>query len=275
MELKDCDTGEKIDVRIDAASNPGETKFKHPPGWSIDGQSQASAGYDHWTLGQFWRGVSAYFWSGTPGQADAPTPEVGYKAAIGYHSGAFNYDVTDARLASGGIVYSGGGTTATVHAEYYLTWNSSPGNNGWVANDQAWSQLPCSGETGTSRCISAIPTAYAHWQDQDATYHHQLAFSAADGGFVSSPDDSGLPSKFRNDVGSGVGLNNLRLCTNDGKQVEVSALSDGTFAYFEEDGFGGVKDGAKVFHFDSAGKYQDLIRPDEYNYLKSTNLPTS
>lgn len=274
IALKDCETGEKIDMILNAGANEGESKFQHPAGWDINGNAGNQSGYDHWTLGKFWRGSSAYF--SPSGTADGPTPETGYKAAIGYHNGTFDYDVTDARLGSGGVVYTDA-THATVHAEYYLRWNTTPINNGWVVNDQAWSQMDCGAETGTARCIAAIPQAYSKWQQQDPTYHHQLAFSAKDGGFVSSSHDDGLPAKFRNDVGSGLGLNNVKLCTDEAvpKHVVVSALSDGTFAYFEEDGFGEPKEGAKVFHFDSAGKYKDLIRPDEYDYLKSTNNPAA
>jgi hypothetical protein len=122
----------------------------------------------------------------------------------------------------------------------------------------------------TTACAASPPEAYGSWQDNVPGTPHQLAFSSSDGGFVSSSYDTTIPSKFSNIAGSGKGLNNLKLCTPSGEQVVVSALSDGSFAYFKEDGFGLPETDAKIFHFDSKGKYKDLIRADEYNYLKST-----
>jgi len=86
------------------------------------------------------------------------------------------------------------------------------------------------------RHVRRTPTPqYTSWQDQEPTTPHQLAFSANDGGFVSSQYDEGLPAKFKNDVGSERGMNNLKLCTPTGNAVVVSALRDGTFAYFEDE----------------------------------------
>jgi hypothetical protein len=273
IALKDCETNEPIDILLNSASNEGERKFQHPEGWSIDGQSENNAGYDNWTLGQYWTGSSAYFGTGSgsnqDGTADAPAPEVGYQLAIGYVNGSL-YTVTDARLVSSTV---NSPTSISLSVEYYLTWTTTTSNNGWVLNPQSWDRQPCNAETGTDRCITAIPEAFATWQDQDADYRHQLAFSSQDGGFVSSSNDKDIPAKFRNDVGSGKGLNNLRLCTEDGDEVVMSALIDGTFAYFKEDGFGQPEEDAKIYHFDKDGKYKDIIRADEYSNLRSTNNP--
>lgn len=274
IKLKDCETGEPIDLILNAGANEGEAKFQHPEGWSPDGTSENQQGYENWELGYYWRGSSAYFGpSSTAGgnPYDAPTPDVGSKGGVGFRSESPAYTVTDSRLV--GVTYTTP-TTAQVNVEYYLEWDTGP-NTGWVLNQQVWNRFSCNDEIGTSRCIAAIPAAYTKWQEQDPNYRHQLAFSAQDGGFVSSSHDDGLPSKFRNDVGSGRGLNNMRLCTEDGTEVTMSALTDGSFAFFKEDGFGMPDEDAKIFHFDKDGKYKDLLQKDQYNYMRSTSNPAA
>jgi hypothetical protein len=272
LDLKDCETGEGIDVRMNTGANEGEAKFKHPDGWTTTGPSGSAPGWENWQQGLFFEGSGTYF-----STSSAPTAELLPENSIGFVSGSFGYEVTDVRNVVVTLGMSGvpiGGTY-----EAFLDWSSTgtPINTGWGAASFVCTRLTCAsvGETNTERCPISAPPAYDNWQEQDPTYEHQLAFSAEDGGFVSSQWDEGLPGKFRNDVGSGRGLNNLQLCTNDGEEVVVSALRDGTFAFFKEDGFGFPEEGEKIFHFDSKGKYLDTMRPDEYEDLRSTNNPAA
>lgn len=267
LDLKDCETGEEIDVIMNTAANEGESKFKHPDGWSVDGEPGVTPGWEDWELGFYYNGSGTYF-----SATDEPSPGLLPANSIGYVNPSFLYEVTQVRNVV--VSYDDDGVPIGGSYEAYLDW-PDPTPDGWVGASFTCTKTSCASETGTDRCPVAAPAAYETWQDQDPTYDHQLAFSAQDGGFVSSSKDEGLPAKFRNDVGSGRGLNNLRLCTNEGNEVVVSALRDGTFAYFEEDGWGFPKDDARIFHFDSDGKYKDTLREDEYEDLRSTNNPAA
>lgn len=266
IRLKDCESGEEIDIRFNTGGNDGESVFKHPEGWNVDGPQGFAPGWEDWVLGIYYTGAGTYFSS-----TDAPTPELLVEESVGYVHPSLNYSVTDVR----DVIINSTANGGTYQA--YLDWSdtSSPSNTGWVTAGFTYSTNNCGVETGTPRCPVAAPEAYENWQEQDPDFVHQLAFSAKDGGFVSSQYDDGLPLKFRNDVGSGRGMNNLNLCTLDGNQVGVSALTDGSFAFFEEDGFGFPEEDAKIFHFDSNGKYQDLLRDDEYRNLRSTANPAA
>ncbi len=272
LDLKDCETGEGIDVRMNTGANEGEAKFKHPDGWNVDGPNGVADGWQNWVQGLFFEGSGTYF-----STSSAPTAELLPEKSIGFVHPSFGYEVTDVRNVV--VNLDGGGVPNGGTYEAFLDWSNTsfPINTGWAGASFTCTRITCAsvGETNTERCPIAAPPAYNNWQEQDPTFEHQLAFSAEDGGFVSSKWDEGLPAKFRNDVGSGRGLNNLRLCTNDGEEVVVSALRDGTFAFFKDDGFGFPEVDAKIFHFDSKGKYKDTLRPDEYEDLRSTNNPAA
>ncbi len=71
IELKDCDTGEPIDVRFDTASNKGEAVFDGPTGWN----KNTPPVYDGFELGSFWS-------ASNPFPAQGATPEQYAIAAI-------------------------------------------------------------------------------------------------------------------------------------------------------------------------------------------------
>ncbi len=275
LALKDCDSGELIDVRLNTGANPSESKFKHPEGWGVAGPQNDPS----YTSGRVWKIISG---------------------ATSLYSNNFD-DIIAARSALDGTTSYGVGPAPTyviqsTPASYGSTiiqfstagqtiGNPVSGGTQYLLQAYAAGVAIPNGRVGQQDCGLTVdsnvacaadpPPQYSNWQEQDPDYKHQLVFSAQDGGFVSSSYDDGLPAKFRNNVGGGKGLNNVKLCTADGNEVVVSALSDGTFAYFEEDGFGMPQEDAKIFHFSKEGKYQDLLRPDEYGHLRSTNNPAA
>lgn len=266
IQLKDCETNERIDVRFNTGANEGESKFKHPDGWDVDGP-QVDPSYlegSVWTLSS---GGTSYFSNNFNGLVSAfqiagpftycYSIEGGLVSKLSPDAGDdliqfTNTERTIGQSPIGGVQYQYTGNTTVSTGQY--------------------GRILCGSVTGTeAACAEPAPPQYTNWQEQDPETPHQLAFSAQDGGFVSSRFDSGIPSKFENLVGSGRGLNNLNLCTPEGEEVIVSALSDGTFAYFAQDGFGAPATDAKILHFEKDGKFKDILREDEYEYFKSTN----
>jgi len=250
LEFKDCETGDDIDVRLNSGSNPGEAKFKHPPGWEIDGTYHTPG----WAQGYMWTLlVGSGYLDDTPG------------GTMDAYMAVLNAGIAPDAYWDRATLTFVEGTTA--HAVWYESEGAPPNNTTIIRS-------ACVVQTGVT-CPTEDPDVPENWQAQDPDWHHQLVFSAEDGGFVSSSKDGNIPFKFRNDVGSGRGLNNVKLCTAEDEHVVVSALTDGSFAMFQEDGFGFPEENAKIFHFDSEGKFQDTIRPDEYNYLRTTNNPAA
>jgi len=267
IRLKDCDSGERIDVRFNTGANEGESKFKHPPGWGTTAP-QTDPSYlagSVWTLSS---GGTAYFGNSFNALVSA------FKTAIPY---LYCYTIEGGLVSSltpdaGDALIQFTNTARTVGQAPVGGVQYAYISSGTPAGGQ-YGRVVCGTVAGdTTACAAAPPPQYTTWQEQDAATPHQLAFSAADGGFVSSSYDDGVPRKFDNDVGSGRGLNNLNLCTPTGDEVVVSALSDGTFTYFAQDGFGAPATDAKILHFDSDGKYLDILREDEYDYLKTTDI---
>jgi hypothetical protein len=275
LDLKDCETGEEIDVYMNTAANDGESKFKHPDGWGILGP-QIDPSYTDGLVWKIISGATAYYSNNFNGMIALRSA---VDSSTSYSIGPAPDNVISATPASFGaerIAFSSAGQSVGANLSGGTIYDLQEYVAATPIGTGKFGQQDCSVTSDSnSACDEDPPTVYNTWQEQDPDYEHQLVFSAQDGGFVSSTYDDGLPAKFRNNVGSGRGINNLRLCTNEGNEVVVSALRDGTFAFFEEDGFGFPKEDAKIFHFDSNGKYVDTIRPDEYDDLRSTNNPAA
>ncbi len=274
IALKDCESGEAIDVRFNTGANEGEAKFKHPDGWSTTGP-QLDPSYTEGRVWSLFASPNNYYSNNFDGLISAYQSGGGWTycyTIVGGLVAKLSPDAGDALIQFTNTVRTIGQAPVGGVQYAFQAYAAATG-----VGPSKYGQQDCGLDApdDAAACSADPPTVYDNWQEQDPSYKHQLAFSAQDGGFVSSSWDEGLPAKFRNDVGSGKGLNNIQLCTNDGEEVVISALRDGTFAYFKEDGFGFPEADAKIFHFDSSGKYLDTIREDEYEDLRSTNNPAA
>lgn len=268
VELKDCESGEAIMVRFNTGANEGETVFKHPDVFNRDGTTTDPS----YTEGLVWKiisGVTSIYANGFDGMI-AAREALDSSTSYGIGPAPTNTIInTPAGFSNSRIAFSTAGQSVGASLSGGTIYTLAAYSAGITIGIGNFGQQDCGLEAGSnSACIAPAPPLYDTWQEYDPTYKHQLAFSVQNGGFISSAYDADIPLKFKNESDNLRGLNNLQLCTPDGNGVIVSALRDGTFAYLEDDGFGGPKEGGRIFHFDSTGKYLDDLREDEYRYLK-------
>lgn len=270
IQLKDCDTGEQIDVRFNTGGNEGETAFKHPEGFGIGDVQPTPA--DVVVIG-----ASSWVWSAGGVESYAHDDAVAGAIAAEPAAGAFVAWVTlTPRAAAQAAVTAGGEATNAQPAVSFIVTRSGGGANfqlsitGTNCNREAGT----TGDIGTV-CGTAYPTA-SSWDEAVPGTPHQLAYNAKKGGFMSSRYDSDIPLKYKNPASTGNGsvestrgLSKLELCTPDGNPVVVETLRDGSIVYYEDDGFGAPDTATnKIQRFDQDGKFVNTITEDEWNFLK-------
>lgn len=270
IQLKDCDTGERIDVRFNTGGNTGESLFKHPTGFSNEGVAPAPSGFVEVNASKWvWAGGGVTFQSYDDAKDAAIDAEPLADAFV-------DWVTDDPREAATAAVVLGGDTTNTQPAVQFSVTRvgGGPDFNLSITGTNCNRALGVTGDTATT-CALADPVATT-WKQVVADTPHQLAFSAEKGGFVSSRFDADIPLNFKNPASqdtdlaiyeTGKGLSKLQLCTPDGNPVVVETLKDGTFTYFEDDGFGDPDVASPILHFDKDGKYLNTLREDEYEYL--------
>lgn len=247
LQLKDCDTGEAINVNISPISltpdsNP-EQIFKPPELW----ENSVTPPYTE----QFEAG---FFWS-VAGQGNSATP----------------YEAGEAYMAFVATIGGGSPTFPNPRVVSITNFDDNGADLNWTYDDAP-------GETTTNMnktvcpggavdyCPSQLPTEF-EWPK---TTPHQLAFNGEKGGFFSSQYDTTIPSKYkRTQNENDNGFKKIDACTQDGLEVTVEAAKDGGFYYYQNDGFGSPDTSTyDIQNFSADGKYQGTVSEDRYNFLE-------
>lgn len=299
IELKDCTTGENIDVRFNTAGNSGEAVFKHPTGRQPDGSSASiPSTINDWTSGTRWiynsGGIGP---SGGVGTGPWATAGQALRAALDQldtHVDGTSTSYYDPYVQATCSTDGHGGTTSRWSIRV-TDISISPGTVSTMSiTSQSDDIFACAGSASTTTytitfitesctpvdagCPVSAPTDEEFVAERALTAawptgtNHQLAFNAELGGFFSSRYDPNIPLKFRRPItnDSGVigpvkGMGKLELCTQTDTPVVVEALRDGEIVYFEDDGFGSPDLTTNPIRiFDKDGKYKGTINEDEY-----------
>lgn len=300
IELKDCETGERIDVRLTAGDNDGETAFKHPDDWTYDGQSPTISDLEN--LNTWESGIRWTAFSGTIGPAGGvagsfATAALAYEAALqqlednvdlnsNHYFGDFNAGTCSSDGHSGTTSRwkikvnsaSSINDTFTIESSYieaFACANASVINQTLVFAPEA---CVASGTTGS--CPTVAPddvteetllafgalNPASSWSDSSA---HQLTWNKKKAGFFSSKYDTDIPDKFKYPQDAkAYGPSKLQLCTPSGNPVVVEHLQDGGFVYFEDDGTGDPDTTTnKISKFSEDGVFEGTISEDRYEFL--------
>lgn len=259
IELYDCETGERIDVRFNTGSNEGEAVFKHPSGWGADGTPPVVEG---WYLGYYWSVSGSGVITASGQQAVALAQE--YQESLGSNVGAFLGYFTFPGGVATTLPSPPGGTVS-------VRWQDDnfPGNPSFFIQEQI-TLTACGGTPPPDAADECALTEGPLQESWAAGTPHQLAYSVEAGGFVSSIYDPNIPEAFRNPTNNPIGApSKLQLCTEDDVPVVVEALQDGGFAYFADDGDGEPDTTTHpIQHFDKNGKFLGVISQERYNFLE-------
>lgn len=296
INLKDCDTGEAIDVRFDTGGNTGEAIFKHPSGRNPDGSLvEIPDGIFAWEYQKRWRATGGVIGpSGGVSGGPWPTAAAALRAALdqldtyvnsnstAYYD-AYNASVCHAdghtfrasrwRIRITDIDFSE--TTLTIRSAHDFSFACGAISD--ATNSCTFARGSCT--VGDIACPALEPARpvfglekgfYPPWE---AGTTHQLAYSAEHGGFMSSALDSSIPLKYKNPIsnydftviGNTPGLSKLDLCTEDDVPVTVEVLKNGEFVYYENDGAGNPDlTTYPMQKYNSKGEYVGTITEDEY-----------
>lgn len=269
LKLKDCDTGEDIDVNLDTGDNEGEALFPGPDGWNAGVPPLA----EDWFAGFYWNITNS------PGIYNTPYPANPIVFAM-----AMQANNRGPRIRGNGIIGTIYGpnsfgdyikikdfyvSTPTVYEFTAVGCDAdgnefgSPGIIGTIV------QVAC-GVIGPFPTGSGCELVDAPRQNiwPDGT-NHQIAYSKQLGGFVTSRYDPYIPPQFNfpwDDL-TKVPPSQIHLCNQDDQPVGVKVLNNGTFAYFNDDGTGEPDTDYEIRNYSSSGDLIGTLTLDDYNSL--------
>lgn len=275
IELKDCESGERIDVNIATNGMEGENIFKPPSDWGQTNSNNPKDVLDsRWELGFYWGNGGNIIT--TDGYSDTKFNSLEHAAQVLVELPSYNQDPgTDCPSSSNTIITSvtidsiiytsdtSGGIIAT--ANTYFCPNGITGSFQLHPN---FSKLACGVAVDGSCGLSETPILTPEKTQWPEGTTHQLSWDGKKGGFFSSKFDPDIPNKWKRPTDSyDKGFGQLDLCTTDDTPVTMEAVEDG-FVYYERD-VGGQPDTTTkpIMKFDKTGKYVGTISEDRYNTM--------